>query len=82
MCPWIGPYVPSFRRHLWGAAQLFGASLITGDIAPASLGYDCLAPLASVAGPLCLSGDPLLDCVPAELSPVASMALGDVCHGL
>ena len=25
--------------------------------------------------------DPLLDCVPARLSPVASMAPGDVCHG-
>ena len=31
--------------------------------------------------PLFLAGDPLLDCVPARLSPVASMAPGDVCHG-
>ena len=28
-----------------------------------------------------MAGDPLLDCVPARLSPVASMAPGDVCHG-
>ena len=37
--------------------------------------------MARVAGPCCLAGVPLLDCVPAPLSPVASMAPGDVCHG-
>ena len=31
--------------------------------------------------PLCLAGYLLLDYAPAHLSPVASMALGDVCHG-
>ena len=50
-------------------------------IAPASLRYDRLTPVARVAGPRCLAGDPLLGCVPARLSSVASMALGDVCHG-
>ena len=64
-----------------GAAQPCGVSLTTRGIAPASLRYDRLTLVIRVAGPLCLAGDPLLDCVPAGLSPVASMALGDVCHG-
>ena len=64
-----------------GAAQPCGVSLTTRGIAPASLRYDRLTLVAWVAGPLCLAGDPLLDCVPAHLSTVASMAPGDVCHG-
>ena len=64
-----------------GAAQLYGVSLTTGGIAPASLRYDRLTPVARVAGPCCLAGNPLLGCVPAHLSSVASMAPGDVCHG-
>ena len=38
-------------------------------------------PCALSRGALRLAGDPLLDCVPGRLSPVASMAPGDVCHG-
>ena len=64
-----------------GAAQPYGASLTTGGIAPASLRYDRLTPVARVAGPRCLAGDPLLGCVPARLSSVASMPPDDVCHG-
>ena len=64
-----------------GAAQPYGVSLTTRGIAPASLRYDRLTPVAPVAGPHCLAGDPLVGCVPARLSPVASMAPGDVCHG-
>ena len=64
-----------------GAAQPCGVSLTTRGIAPACLRYDRLTLVVCVAGPLCLPGDPLLDCVPARLSPVASMAPGDVCHG-
>ena len=64
-----------------GAAQPCGVSLTTRGIAPASLRYNCLTLVVCVARPLCMAGDPLLDCVPARLSPVASMALGDVCHG-
>ena len=63
------------------AARPCGVSLTTRDIAPACLRYDCLTLVACVAGPLCLAGDPLLDCVPARLSLVASMVPGDVCHG-
>ena len=37
-------------------------------------------PVAQVAVLGCLAGDPLVDCVPARLSPVVSMAPGDVCH--
>ena len=64
-----------------GAAQPCGVSLTTTGIAPACLRYDRLTLVACVAGPLCLAGDPLLDCVPARLSQVASMAPGDFCHG-
>ena len=64
-----------------GAAQPYGVSLTTGGIAPASLRYDRLTPVARVAGPRCLAGDPLLGCVPGSLSSVASMAPSDVCHG-
>ena len=64
-----------------GAAQPYGVSFTTGGISPASLRYDRLTPVARVAGPRCLAGDPLLGCVPARLSSVASMDPGDVCHG-
>ena len=50
-------------------------------IAPARLRYYRLTPVARVAGPRCLAADPLLGCVPARLSLVVAMALGDVCHG-
>ena len=46
------------------------------------LRYDCLTPMALVSGSRCLANFSLLDCVPARLSLVASMPLGDVCHGL
>ena len=64
-----------------GAAQPYGVSLTTGGIAPASLRYHRFTPVARVAGPRCMAGDPLLGCVPARLSSVASMTPGDVCHG-
>ena len=63
-----------------GATPQYGLSLTTGGTAPPSPRYDRLTPVARVAGPGCLAGDPLLDCVPARLSSVASMAPGDVCH--
>ena len=84
----VSPHVSKDRATcplLWavalGAAQPCGVSLTTRGIAPASLRYGRLALVASVAGPLCLAGDPLLECVRAHLSTVASMAPGDVCHG-
>ena len=64
-----------------GAPTLCGVSLTTGDVALPSLRYVRLTPVVRVAGPRCLAGGPLLDCVPARLSPVASMAPGNVCHG-
>ena len=70
---------------LWAAAlgppQPCGVSLTTGGIAPASLRYDRLTPVARVAGPHCLAGGPLLGFVPALLSSVASMTPRNVCHG-
>ena len=83
----VSPHVPMGRATCpllgaaaLGAAQPCGVSLTTGGIAPASLRYNRLTPVARVAGPRCLAGD-RVDCVPARLSPVASMAPGDVCHG-
>ena len=81
MCPWVGSHAPFLWAATLRAAQPYGVSLTTGGIAPASLWYDRLTPAARVAGPRCLAGDPLLGCVPARLSSVASMAPGDVCHG-
>ena len=72
MCPWVGPHAPSFWGAALGAAEPCGVSLTTGNIAPASLRYNRLTPVARVAGARCLAGDPLLDCVPARLSPIAS----------
>ena len=75
------PTCPLFWTTALGAAQPCGVSLTTGGIAPASLGYHRLTPMARVSRPRCFAGDPLLDCVLARLSAVASMAPGDVCHG-
>ena len=72
---------PLLMAAALGAAQPCGVSLTTRGIAPASLRYDRLTLVAWIAGPLCLAGDPLMDCVPAHLSTVAFMAPGDVCHG-
>ena len=81
MMPCVGPHAPSFGGQLWGAAKPFAVSLTTGGISETSLQYDCLTHVAWVAVPFCLAGDPLLGCVPACQSLVASMALGDICHG-
>ena len=80
MCPWVGPHAPPFWGAALGAAKQCGVSLTTRGTAPACLRYDRLTLVARVAGPLCLAGNPLLDCVPARLSPVASIAPGDICH--
>ena len=81
----VSPHVPVgrvTRNLLWAAAlqaaQPCGVSLTAGGSAPASLWCHRLTPVASVAGPLCLAGDPLMDGVPARLSPVVAMAPGDV----
>ena len=83
----VSPHMSARRvtsQLLWaptlGAAQPYGVSLTTVGIAPASLRYDRLGPVARVAGPRCLAGNPLLGCVPASLSSVASMAQGHVYH--
>ena len=54
-----------------GAALLYGVSLTTSGIAPPSLGYNPLTPVARVAGPLLLgrrpspglrAGTPVISC--------------------
>ena len=60
MSPLVGLDAPSYGRQLCGAAQPCGVSLTTGGIAPASLRYVRLTLVAQLAGPSCLTGDPLL----------------------
>ena len=79
MCPWVGPHAPSFGGQLWGLPSRVEYLSPQGVLLP--LVYGTTASPLWLGGPLCLAGDPLLDCVPARLSPVASMAPGDVCHG-
>ena len=81
MCPWVGPHVPSFGRQLWGQPSHVKYLSHRGYCSREST-VRPLTPVARVAGPRCLAGDPLLDCVPARLSLVASMALRDVSHGV
>ena len=95
MCCWVGSPAPSCGLQHWRLPsrmeylsrqgvllrQMAGGTEQKRGNAPASLRYDRLTSVARFAGPLCLAGDPLLGCVPARLSSVASMAPGDVCHG-
>ena len=46
MCPWLGPHVPSFGRQLWGLPSRVEYLSVQGGIAPASLRYDRLTPVA------------------------------------
>ena len=59
---------------MWSISHLRGfASAVYGTTA---------SPLwFKLRGPCSLAGNPLLDCIPAGLSEVASIALGDVLHG-
>ena len=79
MCPWVGPHAPSFGRQLWGLPSRVQYPSPQGVWLP--LVYSTTASPLWLELPLCLAGDPLLDCVPAPLSTVASMAPGDVCYG-
>ena len=81
MSPWVGSRAPSSARQLWGLPNRMEYLSPQGVFAPASLRYNRITPVARVAAPRCLAGDPLLGCVPAHLSLVASMALGDICPG-
>ena len=77
MSPWVGSHAPSFGRQLWGLPSR-GEYLSPRGVLP-SLVYSTTA---SPLWPELRGHSTLLDCVPARLSPVASMTLGDVCHGL
>ena len=80
MCPWVGPHATSFGRQLWGLPSRVQYLSPQGVLLPRVYGT-IASPLWPVGGPLCLAGDPVVDCVPARLSPVASEASGDVCRG-
>ena len=81
MCPCVGPHTPSFGRQLWGLPSRVEYLSPQGVLPPLVYGTTASPLWLKVAGPLCLAGDPLLDCVPAHLLTVASLAPGDVCHG-
>ena len=81
MCPWVGSRGPSFGRQLRGLLSCVEYLLHQGYRSrsstvrpPHPCGLSCGASL--------LGRRPLLDCVLAPLSPVASMTPGDVCHCL
>ena len=65
----------------FGAAQSCGVSRTTKGYCSRLSTVRPPHPCGLSCGATLLAGDPLLDCVPARLSPVASMAPGDVCHG-
>ena len=73
MCPWVGSHALSCWREYSGLPSRM--EYLSPEEVLLDIG------LARVAGTRCLTGDPLLGCVPARLSSVASMAPGDVCHG-
>ena len=62
--------LPSRVEYLWPQGVLLPLSTVPP---PHPCGLSC--------GSCCLAGNLPLDCVPARLSPVASMAPGDVCYG-
>ena len=80
MCPWVGPHAPSFGRQLWGLPSRVEYFSPQGVLLPLVYGTTA-SPLWLELRAALLGRRPLLDCVPARLSTVASMAPGDVCHG-
>ena len=78
MCPWVGPHAPSFGRQLSGLPSCVEYLSPQGVLLPLVYGTTASPLWLELRGQFCLAGDPLLDCVPARLSPVASMAPGDV----
>ena len=80
MCPWVGPHAPPLGGRSGGCPAMWSISYQKGYCSRLS-GVRPPHPCGFIAGPLCLAGEPLRDCVPACLSPGASMAPDDVCHG-
>ena len=77
MCPSVGPQAPSFGRQLPGLPSRVEYLSPQGLLLPLVYGTTASLLWLELRG---LSAW-LLDCVPARLSPLASMALGDVCRG-
>ena len=79
MCPWVGPNAPSFGQRLWGLPSCVeylspqGVLLVYGTTA-SFLWLELRGQSAWQATPSWTVYRP-------RLSPVASMAPGDVCHG-
>ena len=81
MCPWVRPHAPSFGRQLWGLPSCVEYLSPQGVLLPGVYSTTASPLWLKLRRPAALAGKPLLDCVPAYLSPVASMTPGDVCHG-
>ena len=81
MCPWVGPHAPSFGRQLWELPSRVELLSPQGVLLPLVYGTTASPLWLELRGRSAGQATALLDCVPAGLSPVASMAPGDVCHG-
>ena len=81
MCPWVGQHAPSFGRQLWGLPSCVEYLSPQGVLFPLVYGTTASPLWLELRGLSAWQATPFLDCVPAHLSTVASMALGDVCHG-
>ena len=81
MCPWVGPHALSFGRQLWGLPSRVEYLSPQGVLLLLVYGTTASPLWFELRGHSAWQVTPFLDCVPARLSPVASMAPGDVCHG-
>ena len=81
MCPWVGPHASSFGRQLWGLPSRVEYLSAQGVLLPLVYGATASPLWLELRGHSAWQATPPLDCVPARLSPVASMAPSDVCHG-
>ena len=81
MCAWVGPHAPSFGRQLWGLPSRVEYLSSQEVFLPHVYGTTASLLWLELRGHSAWQATPLLDCVPARLSLLASMAPGDDCHG-
>ena len=81
MFPSVGPNAPSFGRQLWGQPSCVEYLSPQGVLLPLVYGTTASPLWLELRGHSAWQATPFWTCVPARPSPVAPMALGDVCHG-
>ena len=81
MCPWVGSHAPSSAGQLWGLPSRVECLSPQGVLLLRVYGMIASPLWLELRGPAARQAPPMLGCVPAGLSSVASMALVDVCHG-